>query len=288
MSTPLRPAASLPTHLAQLGAYLRARRDITQPEDVGLERFPGRRVSGLRRDEVATLAGISTEYYLRLEQGRGARPSDQVLAALARVFRLDGGARAYLLRLASGMPPTPPVEPGPAGDQIARVLAQWTHTPAYMSDPHRDIVAANPLATVFGGGGLGAGHNQIASLFSPQNKAAIVEWEDMARAAVATLRRDAHPSSPRLAQLVADLSADPDFARMWARHDVSELEDARFHIQIPGVGTLEIEAQNFGVGSLPGYQLTVLSGAPGSLAASVFAKLASSISTSAATPSPSA
>lgn len=279
MTTPLSAGAPLTSHLAQLGGYLRARRNITQPQDVGLERLPGRKVSGLRRDEVAALAGISTEYYLRLEQGRGARPSDQVLASLAQALRLDGEARAYMLRLAAGMPPTRPVDPGPARDQIARVLAQWTHTPAYMSDPHRDIVAANPLATIFGGGGLGAGHNQIVSLFSEQNKAAIVEWEEMARAAVATLRRDAHPSSRRLAQVVAQMSADADFARMWARHDVSELEDARFHIEVEGVGTLEIEAQNFGVRSLPGYQLTVLSGAPGSLAATVFSRLAGSLPT---------
>lgn len=275
MTTPL--SAAVPPHLAQLGGYLRARRNITQPEDVGLERLPGRRVPGLRRDEVATLAGISAEYYLRLEQGRGARPSDQVLASIARVFGLDGEARGYMLRLASGMPPAPPLAPGAAGEQIARVLAKWTHTPAYMSDAHRDIVAANPLAAVFGGGGLAAGNNQIASLFTEQNKTAIVEWEDMARAAVATLRRDAHPASPRLRQLVAQLSADPDFARMWARHDVSEREDACFHIAVEGIGVLEVEAQNFGVRSLPGYQLTVLSGAPGSVAETVFGRLAAAL-----------
>ncbi|MDD7960780.1 helix-turn-helix domain-containing protein [Microbacterium thalli] len=275
MTTPL--SAAVPPHLALLGGYLRARRNIIQPEDVGLERLPGRRVPGLRRDEVAALAGISAEYYLRLEQGRGARPSDQVLGAIGRVFGLDAEARAYMHRLASGMPSAPPIAPGAAGEQIARVLAQWTHTPAYMSDAHRDIVAANPLATVFGGGGLAAGNNQIASLFSDENKTAIVEWEEMARAAVATLRRDAHPASPRLAQLVAQLSLDPDFARMWARHDVSEREDARFHIAVEGIGVLEVEGQNFGVRSLPGYQLTVLSGAPGSVTETVFGRLAASL-----------
>lgn len=268
----------------QLGEYLRARRAVTQPEAVGLVRGEGRRVPGLRRNEVAALAGISAEYYLRLEQGRGTRPSDQVLRAIARAFRLDAEAEAYLFRLATATEPDQSPPARHVAGQIAGVLGRWTSTPAYLSDRHRDIVAANPLATTFGGGGLGEGHNQIASLFSAHNKASLVEWEAMAASALATLRRDAHPRSSRLAELVRTMSADADFVRLWARHDVSAPEDARFHITVEGVGTLEIEGQNFGVRSLPGYQVTVLAAPVRSRTESVFAQLAASIGSAAAAP----
>lgn len=257
-----------------LGEYLRARRAVTQPEDVGIVPTPGRRVTGLRRDEVAALAGISREYYLRLEQGRGARPSDQVLLSLCRALRLDHEATAYAFRLVSGRLLTPAPVPRDSADRIVRALSAWTHTPAYVTDPHRDIVAANPLATVFGHGGLSAGGNQLRHLFVPRMKETLVEWEAMSRAAVATLRRDAVPQSPRLREIVAELSSDPDFVRIWARHDVSGPEDATFHILVEGVGEIPVDAQNFAVRSMPGYQLTVLSAPPGAVTAAVFARLA--------------
>ncbi|MFB7894278.1 helix-turn-helix domain-containing protein [Microbacterium sp. NPDC056044] len=264
-------------HLIALGEYLRARRDVTTPEEVGLPSEAGRRVPGLRRDEVALLAGISPEYYLRLEQGRGARPSDQVLHAIARALLLDQESRLYLLRLATGSPP--PIAPvaDHVAEQIARVLSRWPHTPAYMSDQHRDIVAANPLATAFGHGGLSAGSNEVVRLFNDRMKASLVEWEAMTRSAVATLRRDAHPDSPRLREIVDQLSADPDFARMWARHDVSGPEDAVFHIAVDGVGEIEVEGQNFAVRSLPGYQLTVMAAPPGSITESVFSRMSTAL-----------
>ncbi|UIN31788.1 helix-turn-helix transcriptional regulator [Microbacterium binotii] len=256
-----------------LGDYLRARRNVRQPEEVGLERAPGRRVPGLRRDEVAQLAGISAEYYLRLEQGRGARPSDQVLGALAGVLGLDAESRAYLGRLAAGAPALPAPEDAAVADQIARVLAQWTHTPAYMSDRHRDVVVANPLAAAFGFGGLAAGQNVVINLFNDRMKRTLDQWESMTRAAVATLRRDADPDSPRLKEIIEELSKDEDFVRIWERHDVSGPEDAQISIIVEGLGTLDVEIQNFSVRSLPGYIMTVMAAPPRSLAATVFSRL---------------
>ncbi|MBW9110705.1 helix-turn-helix domain-containing protein [Microbacterium trichothecenolyticum] len=264
-------------HLIALGEYLRARRDVTAPEDAGLPREAGRRVPGLRRDEVAMLAGISPEYYLRLEQGRGARPSDQVLNAIARALLLDQESRLYLFRLATGSPPPAAPVADRVAEQIARVLSRWTHTPAYMSDPHRDIVAANPMAAAFGHGGLSAGSNQVVNLFNDRMKATLVEWESMTRSAVATLRRDAHPDSPRLREIVDELSSDPDFVRIWARHDVSGPEDAVFHIAVDGLGEIAVEGQNFGVRSLPGYQLTVMAAPPGSITEAVFSRMSTAL-----------
>ncbi|MFG6401125.1 helix-turn-helix transcriptional regulator [Microbacterium sp. P04] len=262
--------------LRAFGEYLRARRNVTQPEDVGLRRDAGRRVPGLRRDETAMLAGMSNEYYLRLEQGRGGRPSDQVMLSLARVFGLDEEARIYMFRMVTGavVDPAPPAH---SAEQIGRVLDQWQNTPAYLSDRHRDIVASNVLATHFGNGGLAAGSNVVIDMFAPHMRRDVLNWEEMTLAALASLRRDAPPNSPRLAQIVDLLSAEPDFPRMWSRHDVSGPGDATFHLRVPGVGTIDVEAQNFGVHSLPGYQITVLAARPGSTAAHVFAHLAASL-----------
>lgn len=265
--------------LAPLGEYLRARRNVRQPEEVGLPRGSGRRVPGLRRDEVADLAGISAEYYLRLEQARGARPSDQVLQSLARVLGLDGEAKTFLLRLAVGEDPrtSRAAAPPHSAEQIARVLGQWSHTPAYLTDSHRDVIAANRLATHLGYGGLGAGSNIVVGLFNDRMKQTLAEWEEMTRSAVATLRLDADPASPRLREIVELLSSDPDFVRIWARYDVSGPELVTFHQQMEGVGAIEIEAQNFSVRSMPGHLLTVLAGPPGSAASALFAKLAAAL-----------
>lgn len=262
-----------------LGEFLRARRHVCQPEDEGIFREPGRRVPGLRRDEVARLAGISAEYYLRLEQGRSARPSDQVLNALARALHLDLDSRQYLFRLASGDLPSPVVPAAESADRIARILGQWIHTPAYVSDSNRDIVAANPLASSFGHGGLSAGSNVVLDLFNDRMKRTLLEWEPMTLSSLAGLRRDADPFSPRLKEITDALSGDSDFVQMWARYDVSGPEDAHIHMVVKDVGTLKIDVQNFAVRSMPGYLLTVLSAPPRSLTGVVFAHLAASLQT---------
>ena len=261
-----------------LGTFLRARRNVCQPEDHGIFREEGRRVPGLKRDEVARLAGISAEYYLRLEQGRSTRPSDQVLHSLARALHLDSESRQYLFRLASGDLRSTYVASEESVARIARILRPWTHAPAYISDCNRDIIASNPLATVFGNGGLTVGANVAVYLFTERMKKTLgEEWEDMARGTLAGLRRDAEPFSPRLNEIVDELSDDPAFTRLWARHDVSGTEDAHVRMAIEGLGTLEIDVQNFSVRSMPGCLLTVLSAPPQGTAARVFSHLADTL-----------
>ena len=269
-----------------LGAFLRARRDVVQPEEVGLFRDTGRRVAGLRRDEVARLAGISAEYYLRLEKGRSTRPSDQVLKSLAEALNMDPDSRQYLFRIASGTAAPAPLPAAESAERVAHVLSQWTHTPAYVSDSNRDIVASNPLATALGHGGLSAGSNVISDLFVGRMKNTLAEWEPMAQSSVAGLRRDADPASPRFQQLITALSADIDFARMWARHDVSGPEDARINMVIEKAGTVEIDVHNFAIRSMPGHLLTVLSAPPNSLTVKIFAALAASVDDTVSHPAP--
>jgi transcriptional regulator with XRE-family HTH domain len=127
-----------------LGEFLRARRALVRPEDVGLQPAGRRRVPGLRREELATLAGISSDYYLRLEQGRDQHPSPQVIDAVARALQLDANATAHLHVLAqpdgvlrrSGL-----AERVPAS--IEQLIASWPYTPAFVQDRHMDILAAN-------------------------------------------------------------------------------------------------------------------------------------------------
>jgi len=265
------------TESLALGMFLRARRNVCQPEDHGILRDERRRVPGLKRDEVARLAGISAEYYLRLEQGRSTRPSDQVLYALARALRLDHESRQYLFRLASGDVRSPRVASEEASARAARILRPWTHAPAYVTDSNRDIIASNPFATVFGNGGLTVGANVAEYLFTDRMKSTLDdEWEGMTRGTLAGLRRDAEPFSPRLNEIVNQLSSDPVFTRLWARYEVSGTEDARVNMLME-VGPPQLDVQNYAVRSLPGPLLPVLSPLPDSIAARIFSQLAENL-----------
>src|SRR6476619_4121274 len=136
-----------------IGEYLRARRELVQPEDVGVQDLGRRRTPGLRREEVAMLAGVSSDYYIRLEQGRDQHPSVQVLDALARALQLDDDATAHLHALATPVArrrrrSTPRPEKVPTG--IAQLIATWHETPAYVYGRYMDVLAANALATALG------------------------------------------------------------------------------------------------------------------------------------------
>jgi transcriptional regulator with XRE-family HTH domain len=147
-----------------LGDYLRARRQQLSPDDVGLVAGRRRRVAGLRREEVATLAGISSAYYLRLEQGRDTRPSGQVVEALARALRLDLKATKYLHRLASA---TGSSRPQPVGDTVADTLRQLIDqlpVPVAVGNRYLDVLAANPCARALCPG-LAPGENVLCWLF---------------------------------------------------------------------------------------------------------------------------
>jgi transcriptional regulator with XRE-family HTH domain len=131
-----------------LGQYLRARRELMRPEDVNLGTVGRRRVRGLRREELAMLAGISSDYYLRLEQGRDHHPSAQVIDALARALQLDEDATARLHSLSHTSAVRPrPKEPEQAPASIEQLMASWPHTPAIVLGRHMDVLAANALAS---------------------------------------------------------------------------------------------------------------------------------------------
>ncbi|MCZ4511235.1 helix-turn-helix transcriptional regulator [Streptomyces sp. ActVer] len=264
-----------------LGDYVRARRELVTPEQVGIPVMGVRRVPGLRREEVAMLAGISVDYYLRLEQGRDRNPSVQVLESLARVLRLDDDATAYLLRLGADKPRRrqrrrrkETVPPG-----IANLVAMLP-LPATVEGRYFDVLAANALATALSPR-LVAGANRLRDVFlDPAEQALYPDWENATVGMVAGFRESVGTDTddPRFIELVGELClASPRFSRLWARHDVEACEGAPKHIDHPQVGSLRLNRERLAIGGTAGQMLVVHHPDPGTDNADKLALLASAI-----------
>lgn len=262
-----------------IGDYLRARREQVRPEDVGIAWAGVRRVPGLRREEVATLAGISPEYYLRLEQGRDRQPSDQVLRALSRALLLDDVAARHLHQLAH---PDGPVQTSRAIDVVDPVILdlieQWGTTPAMVINSCQDILAINSSLAALDSQFLRVGNNAMTNLFTPGAKALTPDWEWLAAGSVASLRMAANPDDSRLIEIVGELSIrDADFRRLWARHDVGPLSSGPTITHIEGLGLVEIRWQNLVVPGSHGQTITVFFGDPGTVGEQALHAVASSL-----------
>lgn len=261
-----------------LSQYLRARRALVRPEDVGLSPGGRRRVSGLRREELALLAGISPNYYLRLEQGRDRHPSAQVLDALARALRLDGAETAFLHSLASVAPaPRSRNEHERAPASIERLIGTWRTTPAVVHDRHLDILVANALAIALTPA-FRPGVNAVRALFvEPELRGLYGDWEDAARTAVARLRTlvGREVDDPRFCELASELSArSADFRRMWARHDIQATGARPFTYNHPIVGPLELQPEMLAIIGTAGQILYLRHAAPGSRSERALSRLA--------------
>jgi transcriptional regulator with XRE-family HTH domain len=182
-----------------LADYLRARRQQVRPEDVGLVAGPRRRVAGLRREELATLAGISSAYYLRLEQGRDTHPSVQVVDALAQALRLDVKATEHLHRLATASTRRPRPAAETAANRLDQLIDEFS-MPAIVATRCQDVLAANPCARALSPG-FTPGQNFLRwRLLEPAARELFVNWEEATEIAVAGLRETAgsETSDPRL------------------------------------------------------------------------------------------
>ncbi|OII06931.1 helix-turn-helix transcriptional regulator [Curtobacterium sp. MCBA15_008] len=257
------------TKPSPLGEYLRARRAILQPRDVGVVSLTARRVPGLRRDEVARLAGISQEYYLRLEQGRDRQPSEQVVTALGRALRLDPAGVEHMGRLAQmrhGDLPRrlPPELEAQLDAGLGVMLNQWTNTPTYIMDGNQDVVIVNPLASAMSGGGLASGVNIPLTVFSDAARAAFEDWEETAERTVATLRFNSDPEDVRLQEIVGTLSIrDPEFRRLWARHDARPHHIGEIRQYVDGHGFVSLQCQTLLVPGPRRHVLVAFHAAPG-------------------------
>jgi transcriptional regulator with XRE-family HTH domain len=226
--------------MEQIGEFLRSRRARIRPEDAGLAQYGRRRVPGLRREELAQLAGVSVDYYVRLEQGRTPNVSDAVLDAIGRALRLDGTEREHLSALVRGTTGTAAASEQTVRDGALRMLAMMADTPAFILGRRMDVLAWNALAGAIGG--FAPGFNVVRHTFcDPAARDFYADWATVAGEAVAYLRLDAgrHPGDPLLAELVAEVSAaGPGFAALWARHDVREKTHGDKLIEHPALGPL--------------------------------------------------
>ena len=235
-----------------LADFLRRRREALRPEDVGLPVGARRRTRGLRREEVAALAAMSTDYYTRLEQQRGPQPSEQMLASLARALRLTGDERDYLFRIAGHNPPTPATAAAHVAPALLRVLDRLSDTPALILSNLGETLVQNRMADALFGdksGHTGLARSEIYRWFTdPAERLRYPEHDRdrQSRAQVANLRAAYGSMGPRsrAGELARALQkASPEFAALWERHEVARrFEDHKTLIH-PELGPIEVDCQ---------------------------------------------
>jgi transcriptional regulator with XRE-family HTH domain len=252
---------------------------LVRPQQVGIPHTGDRRVPGLRREEVAMLAGISADYYLRLERGRDRNPSPQVLESIARVLHLDDDHVAHLLTLVAEVPrprrPRPHRETPPSGAlKLLDSLAQ----PAFIENQYFDVLASNSLARAVDSR-LAVGRNQLRDLFlDPAGQALYPEWALATECLVANLRQAVGKDvdDARFIELTGELTlASPRFRQLWARHEVKGQAGAVIRIDHPQVGELALNRERLSIAGAGDLMLVVLHPDPGSSAADKLTLLAS-------------
>jgi len=233
-----------------IGSYIKAWRQRLQPVDAGVPAGPTRRTRGLRREELASLAGISVDYLVRLEQGRATNPSPQVLAALSRALRLTIEERDHLYTIAGQAPPRRTRIPGHVPPSVQRLVDRLADLPVAVYDPAWTIIAWNSSwAALLGDPSAlsGRDRNLIWRTFTGKStrvRKSDAEVDDFETNAVADLRRavGTYPDDPKLRQLVDDLRhASPRFARLWAERLVNTLGPNSKTIAHPEVGPITLD-----------------------------------------------
>ncbi|MEV4440080.1 helix-turn-helix transcriptional regulator [Streptomyces sp. NPDC049577] len=259
-----------------LGAFLRTRRSRLRPEDVGLPDLGGRRrVAGLRREEIAQLAGVSVDYYVRIEQGRASHPSPAVLDALARALRLDEDETRHLHQLGGPRPAARSGDrPGPPARQqvrpmLRRLLGELRDVPAIVMGRRMDVLAWNPAARALLGdyGALAPAERNIPRItfLDPASRELFADWTACARENVAYLHLEAgrHPDDPQLASLIGELSLkSEDFRRWWAEHPVQDKTSGIKRFHHPLVGDLHLTYETLRVADDPDQALITYAAEP--------------------------
>jgi transcriptional regulator with XRE-family HTH domain len=259
----------------EVKAFLSSRRAKITPERAGLASYGrNRRVSGLRRSEVADLAGVSVEYYSRLERGNLSGVSETVLDALARALQLDEAERAHLSDLARGAGPAARARRKPSAQQVRpsvqRILDGMSEVPAFVHNGRLDVLAANLLAQalfapVFADPARPANHARF-NFLDPRAHDFWIDWERAAADSVAMLRTEAgrDPYDKALSDLVGELSTRSDaFRSRWAAHDVRLHRTGLKHVHHPVVGDLHLAYDVMELPADPGQSLIAFSAEPG-------------------------
>ncbi|GAA1672355.1 helix-turn-helix transcriptional regulator [Glycomyces endophyticus] len=253
----------------ELGKFLAARRGQLVPELVGLPGGDRRRTPGLRREEVALLAGVGISWYTWIEQGRAKNVSAEILDAIADVLRLDEGQRAYMMELAgraqTAPAPTPPPDPG-AYPTAEEVVAHWMPNPAFVLDRHWNVLSANRSAQTLLDLAPGVTNYLVAFFCTPAARSAHPDWERQAAGAVARFRAQlaAAATSPESEALIAKVSArSPEFKRLWEEYLVGEDSCTVQTIRPPHAGDLLFTRTTLAFTCSSGLNLNLLIPVPG-------------------------
>lgn len=238
----------------ELANFLKSRRDRLQPEAVGLTTSSRRRTPGLRREEVAMLAGISIEWYTWLEQARNIRPSQDTLESISKALKLEPGETEYLLLL-GGYQPSATIHSKTSviSPQLQRVLDRLECTPAYIIGRRWDILGWNTPATLITGNPdelQGMERNCLWQIFFGSMRSMMINWEEQARAEVAKFRADrakyANYTCPWVDNFVETLrEASPEFKKWWEQYDVRDWNSGVKHLNHPVYGLLSFEHTAF-------------------------------------------
>ncbi|WP_256838454.1 helix-turn-helix transcriptional regulator [Ornithinimicrobium faecis] len=276
--------------VTELGEFLRSRRDRITPDEAGVNSYGRRRVPGLRREELAQLAGVSVTYLTRLEQGQSQNASDAIIGALARALQLDADERAHLHALAHPAPPKRPrtaTRPEVAKPGAEQLLHAMVDVPAVLLGRFNDILAWNRAGHLLLAGHLDADApvlvedrpNQLKLLFLDEHTRDLyADWPSEAARAVASLRYVAaqFADDQRLAELVGELSVrSPQFARLWAGHDVRLCTSGAKRFRHPEVGELELGYEVLHLPEGNGQRILTHTAAPGSASCAVLRLLTS-------------
>jgi len=256
---------------AQLADFLRSRREALQPDDVGLAKGPRRRTAGLRREEVAALSDMSVDYYSRLEQSRGPQPSEQMLAAIARGLRLTVAERDHLFHLAGHQPPKRTISGEHVAPGLMRILDRLADTPAQVMTAMGETLVQTPAARALFGDETrftGNARSVVYRWFTDPGARHVypeTDHDKLSRAFAADARGFAAQQGPgSRAQRVIDalLAASPEFAEIWADHEINAMHELEKRVQHPETGVITVQCQ-FLVDPTQGQTLLVLTATPG-------------------------
>jgi transcriptional regulator with XRE-family HTH domain len=261
-----------------LGSFLRARREQVSPEQVGLPGGGRRRTPGLRREELATLAGISSDYYLRIEQGRDRSPSVPVLEAVARVLLLDPVETAYLLSLTSPHTRKPARRASRQVPEGTLVLLGSLPVPAFVEDRYLEVLASNQLAVALSPNMRVGVNRLLAAFLDPAERQLHENWDQATASAVGQLRATmgARADDPQLTALVGELSVKSErFRRLWARQDVAAPVGGPAVLHHPEVGEMALYREKLQISGTDGQVLVIYHPEPGTPSAERMALLGS-------------